>query len=143
MGDNNCENCHNVEKWMNYKFDHNETKFKLTGKHAGRKCYDCHKKDEQTSKPVRIFASTKNNCESCHNEVHNYQFKTTGSNDCLRCHTTSNWKAELFDHSTAKFPLSGAHSLLECEKCHKKIEANGKEFVKYKIEDFKCAACHS
>lgn len=142
MGDNNCENCHNVEKWMNYKFDHNETKFKLTGKHAGRKCYDCHKTDEQQPKPVRIFASTKSSCESCHTEVHNYQFKVTGNSDCVKCHTTSSWKAELFDHNATKFPLSGAHSLLECEKCHKKIEANGKEFVKYKIEDFKCAACH-
>lgn len=143
MGDNNCENCHNVEKWQNYKFDHDKAEFKLTGKHAGRKCYDCHKRDEAATTPIRLFASTKTNCESCHVEVHNNQFKVTGNSDCLRCHTTASWKAELFDHSTTKFPLTGAHSLLECEKCHKKATEKGNEFIKYKIEDFRCATCHS
>lgn len=143
IGDSNCENCHNTEKWLNYKFDHDETKFKLTGKHAGRKCYDCHTKDNSTPTPVRIFASTKSNCESCHIEVHNNQFTVTGNSDCLRCHTTSGWSAELFDHGLTKFPLTGAHSLIGCERCHKEIEENGIRFINYKIEDFKCASCHS
>jgi predicted CXXCH cytochrome family protein len=142
MGNNNCSNCHNVENWLKYSFDHEKTEFKLTGKHASKKCYDCHKKEESTTPPVRKFASLNTYCESCHKEVHNYQFKSTGENDCLKCHTTSNWKAEKFDHNNTRFSLTGAHSLIECEKCHKEAESNGVKFVKYKIEDFKCATCH-
>lgn len=142
MGNNNCSSCHNVENWLKYSFDHEKTEFKLTGKHTQKKCYDCHKKDESVTPPVRKFASLNTYCESCHKEVHNYQFKTTGENDCLKCHTTSNWKPEKFDHNNTRFLLTGAHSLIECEKCHKKAESNGVMFVKYKIEDFKCATCH-
>ena len=41
------------------------------------------------------------------------------------------------------FPLGGAHAKLSCGACHKQIENNGITFVKYKLESFKCAACHS
>lgn len=143
MGQNQCANCHNVDSWMKYKFEHEKTDFQLTGKHSNRKCYDCHKKDETATPPVRKFASLETNCESCHKEVHNYQFKETGKNDCLKCHTTANWLPEKFDHEKTKFSLSGAHSLLDCQKCHKETTRDGVRFIKYKIEDFKCAACHS
>jgi len=54
----------------------------------------------------------------------------------------NNWKPEKFDHEKTKFSLLGAHSKLVCNQCHRLITVEANTFVKYKLEDFKCASCH-
>lgn len=47
-----------------------------------------------------------------------------------------------FDHNKTNFSLEGAHHKVECAGCHPKVELNGNTFIKFKLDDFKCAACH-
>ena len=69
-------------------------------------------------------------------------FRVEGISDCGRCHAFENWKPEKFDHNKTEFNLDGAHKNIPCAKCHPQTEVNGNTFIKFKLEDFKCAACH-
>jgi hypothetical protein len=55
----------------------------------------------------------------------------------------SDWKAvSQFDHSKTRYPLTGAHAEVACQKCHKTEGPDGK--LKYFGLAFSnCAACHS
>ena len=105
-------------------------------------CGDCHQKTdiEQTS---IIFSSMNAECEFCHNDIHEGQFLVEGISDCNRCHAFENWNPEKFDHEKAQFKLEGAHKDVECAKCHPKVEVNGNTITKFKLEEFKCASCHT
>lgn len=64
-GITNCNNCHETENWKASKFDHNNTAFKLNGKHEKVACAKCHKlKVENENKFIKYKISVK--CESCH-----------------------------------------------------------------------------
>lgn len=45
--------------------------------------------------------------------------------ECEQCHIPSDWSVDLqritFKHETSGFPLSGAHKLLMCRKCHESL----------------------
>jgi hypothetical protein len=141
LPDNNCGICHQTENWSTINFDHNKTTFTLLGKHNSVTCGACHRKNENEPKSI-TFSSLKNECESCHDDIHYGQFEAEGISDCSRCHEFENWKPEKFDHNQSEFSLDGAHKNVECSKCHPKVEANGITFIKFKLEDFKCADCH-
>lgn len=142
LQDAKCENCHNTDKWSTVSFNHSLTAFELEGKHKHLSCRNCHTLRNDANEIKYRFSSLKNNCEVCHIDVHFGQFKNDEKEDCSRCHTFDNWKPEKFNHSRTNFPLVGAHSKLDCSKCHKVEDRNGKTFIKYKLEDFKCASCH-
>ncbi|MDR3666328.1 MAG: cytochrome c3 family protein [Ignavibacteriaceae bacterium] len=139
MPDNDCRVCHETNNWYSIQYDHNKTAFKLIGKHMSVECGKCHHKDEN-GKSVYKFVSTKSECFNCHKDIHFGQFKDSM---CTNCHGFVNWIPETFDHNKTAFPLEGAHKNLFCNSCHKKTEVEGNTFVKYKLENFKCAACHS
>jgi hypothetical protein len=139
--DNNCSFCHQTESWNTINFDHNKTKFPLLGKHNSISCGSCHRKNEDEKSSV-IFSSIKKECEDCHKDVHFGQFQVDEISDCNRCHAFENWKPEKFDHNKTEFKLDGAHKNIECAKCHPQTEVNGNIFIKFKLEDFKCATCH-
>src|SRR5258705_11161490 len=40
------------------------------------------------------------------------------SQTCQQCHNTAAWTGATFDHSTTGFPLTGAHTALQCVQCH-------------------------
>jgi hypothetical protein len=141
MGNNNCSGCHNTENWNTISFEHNRTGFKLLGKHADLSCGSCHYKQLGGSKEFR-FASLGNNCEVCHQDIHYGQFVHNEFSNCERCHSFDNWKPVKFDHNRARFSLEGAHAKLECFRCHKQVVENDKIYIKYKLENFKCADCH-
>lgn len=143
LGDNNCENCHSADSWKQIKFDHSRTEFTLSGKHAETGCAKCHVSQDMPGKIEYKFASLKPECETCHKDIHFGQFRIDQKSDCTRCHDFSNWKPVKFDHEKTKFSLRGAHSKLSCDKCHREVVVNSNKFIKYKLEDFKCAACHS
>ncbi|MBA4320025.1 MAG: cytochrome C [Flavobacterium sp.] len=142
MGNKNCAACHDVGAWNQVTFDHNQTDFRLIGIHWKTACDKCHTKSENGVKRF-IFVSLDKKCVTCHNDIHYSQFSEADKTDCGRCHNFDNWKATNFDHSKTKFPLDGAHKKVKCIKCHKQIFNSEKQlYIKYKIEDIKCAACH-
>jgi nitrate/TMAO reductase-like tetraheme cytochrome c subunit len=134
-----CRNCHSINSWHTIKFDHSKTDFPLSGKHAQAECRSCH----ITANNNHRFASLNSYCTGCHEDVHASQFGSGKSEECSRCHSFDNWKPEKFDHNKTRFSLEGAHSKLQCSECHKKITSGTVTFIKYKLEDFKCASCHS
>jgi hypothetical protein len=108
-----CATCHNTNAWKPAAFDHNQTRFALAGAHARTDCAKCH--------PGGRYTGTPTDCYSCHQAKY---AATTSPNhasagystQCQTCHTTSAWKPATFSHT--RFPLTGAHSAVDCAKCH-------------------------
>ncbi len=62
-----CESCHNPKGWSSLAFDHDRTKFPLTGKHINVPCVECHKPAVQAgSERIRQYAGTPVRCVDCH-----------------------------------------------------------------------------
>ena len=126
-----CENCHASISWKpirsNPEFNHDQTGYPLRGMHEKVGCTQCH-----TS---MIFRNAGTSCADCHADIHRRQF---GAN-CESCHTVKGWNVSLDairEHSN-RFPLVGAHALVECEGCHKGA-ATG-QFVGLSTA---CVSCH-
>ena len=119
-----CAACHSTDAWKPAKFDHNLASFKLTDAHTTVKCEACHTTSD--------FKNTPTDCYSCHkkDDRHKGQFGT----ECSACHQPTNWKDTTFDHSKSNFPLTGAHTSVPCENCHKNNTFKGL--------DPSCASCH-
>ena len=61
-----CKRCHDSEKWIPPPFfNHNNTKFALTGKHAQISCAECHKPQPEVSS-ILIYKINKHECKDCH-----------------------------------------------------------------------------
>jgi hypothetical protein len=112
-----CNSCHGMEGWTPASFvDHSRTRFPLTGAHQQADCGQCHTNGR--------FAGTPADCFSCHRQ--NYQGTTNPSHaaanfptSCQSCHSTNAWRpASAIDHSRTRFPLTGAHQAVTCERCH-------------------------
>jgi hypothetical protein len=108
-----CADCHSENtSWKEAKFDHDTTKFPLTGKHTDTKCSECHKDN--------IYKETPKDCYSCHKKNdeqkgHKGQF----GEKCDTCHTTKAFKPSTFKHDTdTKYVLLGKHKTAECKACH-------------------------
>jgi hypothetical protein len=138
----NCLNCHNKESWHEVSFDHSSTSYPLTGSHAQVDCRFCHFRKGEDGKTTQQFAKLNRNCASCHSDVHRSQFETDGTTDCLRCHSSGNWKLDKFDHNKTLFKLEGQHEKVACSGCHKKKNEGQFTYVFYKIKETKCEDCH-
>lgn len=108
-----CENCHTSISWKPIRgipeFDHNRTRYPLRGMHEKVDCKQCH-----TS---LVFTNVSTRCSDCHADFHRGQFGTR----CEECHTVKGWEIQtqqLKQHMN-RFPLLGAHAMLECSDCHK------------------------
>ncbi|MCK9209801.1 MAG: cytochrome C [Ignavibacteriaceae bacterium] len=143
IGNNECSNCHNTEAWQKITFDHSKTEFPLLGKHVASACSGCHEKKKINDEISIKFASVTTLCEGCHRDVHHAQFKVAGINDCERCHIFDNWNPVKFNHEQTRFTLAGGHQAVACSACHKKVVDGSVTFIKFKLEEFKCADCHS
>ncbi|MBL0170938.1 MAG: hypothetical protein IPP90_09435 [Gemmatimonadaceae bacterium] len=111
-----CTSCHTISTWTGASFDHNTTKFALTGKHQTATCAGCHADN--------AYAGRSMSCVSCHQAdyaaaaepKHSQGFPTA----CESCHGTAQWKGAKFDHQTqTKYPLTGKHVAATCVSCHK------------------------
>ena len=126
-----CQTCHNTSAWKPASFDHNQTRFALTGAHSRTDCAKCH--------PGGRYTGTPTDCYSCHQAKYN---ATTNPNhasagyptQCQNCHSTSAWKPASVNHNQTKFPLTGAHTAVACAKCH----VGGK----YTGTPTDCFSCH-
>lgn len=121
-----CESCHTTSKWDDANFDHNQTKFPLSGGHSRLDCSQCH--------AGGTFQGLSTDCVSCHGEPaeHAGQFGT----DCAACHTTSAWSpASLnFDHPEPRVREGGSginHGGATCRECHPTS-----------FKEATCVACH-
>jgi cytochrome c1 len=124
-----CAMCHSTATWLGATFDHASVGFPLTGAHASLQCVACHAKG---------YTGTSTDCASCHINDYNgamspphksSNFPTT----CAICHTTTAWQPATFDHATTGFPLTGAHSSLQCVACHT---------TGYTATSAQCISCH-
>lgn len=127
-----CASCHTQSTWEGASFDHDDQFFPIySGAHQGTwsECAECHTNPNDFS----VFT-----CVTCHaNPETNDQHAGVGgyaynSPACLACHPTGN-ADEVFDHNTTAFPLTGAHTTVNCLECH----ANG-----YAGTPTECNACH-
>ncbi len=143
--DQKCETCHNNDAWASVSFDHDQTDWKLEGKHKDVDCRKCHfTKNNQTvvDEENQTFKDLKHECFDCHENIHEDQFAENGVTDCKRCHTPMDWKPENFNHNETDFPLEGAHLDVACNQCHEPTYKDGKKFTDYKIKKFECIDCH-
>jgi thioredoxin reductase/ferredoxin len=110
-----CQLCHSTSGWEPAAFDHAAGRFPLTGAHRSVDCASCHR---------GTYTGTPRDCVSCHRDDYdstddpNHRsagFPTT----CQSCHTTADWEGASVDHSTTRFPLTGAHRSVSCESCHR------------------------
>ena len=108
-----CQNCHTYTSWKPIRaipeFNHDSTGYPLRGMHQKVGCMQCH------TSP--LFKNVSKTCADCHADIHRRQF---GAN-CESCHTVKGWQVSIKaiqDHQN-RFPLVGAHALVECEDCHK------------------------
>jgi hypothetical protein len=113
-----CASCHVTEGWQRIeagRFDHDRTRFPLTGRHERVACGRCH-----AARPgggMRFQGTPFQSCTSCHKDPHGGRLGA----QCATCHTTSGWdkvQAGRFDHSRTRFPLVGEHASVECGECH-------------------------
>ncbi len=131
------------------KFDHKaETGFSLEGAHAQLPCAECHRAPKIAS-PRRAEIKVKDlnhsflglgrECASCHKDPHAGEFGST----CTNCHVQNSWRpASGFSHAKTKFPLTGLHSNVGCEKCHS--ADRGQPPVHFAGVAFgSCRSCHN
>jgi len=140
-----CSDCHQVVAWAEVRFDHDrETRFPLTGGHAGRTCASCHVPDaagmvRYTGLPVA--------CASCHADAHAGQFAPPrgGPTECARCHSTAGWTPTSFEHRPpfTTFELQGKHASVACAGCHREVPvAAGVRAKRYRGIPSTCEGCH-
>jgi hypothetical protein len=110
-----CLTCHNNNAWRPASFDHNRTRFPLTGAHLAVACDQCHANNRFTGTPMDCFSCHQNDFQRPTNPNH---VAANFSRTCTDCHTTSAWKPSTFDHNKTRFPLLGAHATTACAQCH-------------------------
>lgn len=147
-----CHSDHNGEnfslvRWDPKALDHSKTGYRLDGKHATLACNRCHnpgkiapaERSTILMKDVsRSYLGLSQSCTGCHEDKHHGQLGLR----CEQCHNTNDWKVnKVFDHSKTKYPLTGAHVSINCQKCHAK-GADG--ILRYAgIKFSRCADCHT
>ncbi len=141
-----CDNCHSVISWKERgRFDHTQTAFTLTGRHAAVDCLACHKPTVEKAARTIAFRGAAKDCAGCHADTHAGQFRAADNdNGCARCHTVLTWRPTEFDHSRhSTFKLDGAHERVPCQMCHDRRQTSeGHSAVVYKGTHRECKQCH-
>jgi hypothetical protein len=130
----NCVDCHDGKDIM-VDFDHQKSKFPLTGAHVQVSCAGCHKTTD--------FKGTPTQCSGCHADpdVHKGSF----AQPCSDCHSTSTWLPATLDGASFEHTAQTGFSLvhhakdyqgqpLNCQGCHNADI--------HKIDTQTCTACH-
>jgi hypothetical protein len=109
-----CKECHTVSGWTpirtNLEFNHSKTHFPLEGMHARLvACPECH--------VSRVFRNVGSRCADCHADIH--RRKNTAL--CEACHSVTGWQVLMpaINQHQDRFPLIGAHAIVDCGSCHK------------------------
>ena len=151
-----CAKCHSdhngldfpIIKWDTKNFDHKQTGYVLEGKHAGLECKKCHTPEHisPSVRPLikmkdlnRSFIGVAETCATCHKDQHSGRLGP----DCAHCHNFNDWEnvAGTFDHSKTRYPLTGLHAPVKCDKCHTSGPDHQPRYLG--IPFSKCDDCHS
>jgi len=119
-----CETCHDEKKWK-IIFDHNKSRFPLTGGHIQLECVKCHK--------TSAYREAPKTCNGCH--LKDDKHKGGYGVKCEACHNTRAWESWDFDHSFTKFKLRNKHAKATCQDCHR-VGYTGKT-------PSACVSCHA
>jgi hypothetical protein len=139
-----CESCHGVSAWKPASgFDHQKTDYPLTGAHVKTECAACHlaprvvTAQDAKGQPIAQWKPLAHaECGACHKDPHAGRFGAA----CAKCHTTADFKVietSRFDHDRTRYPLSGGHARVKCERCHDPKLGWG---AKPRFD--RCGACH-
>ena len=109
-----CSGCHNTVMWGRGKFNHDATRFPLTGAHRAAVCTECHTNGRYQGTPLTCVDCHQTQFDRSTQPNHRQAGFTT---DCVGCHVTTAWNTG-FDHGKTQFPLNGAHSAVTCQQCH-------------------------
>lgn len=108
-----CENCHTAQAWKPIRavpeFNHKKTGFPLRGLHTKVGCRDCHQD--------LVFANAGMQCQDCHADIH----RRKNTAQCDACHRDTGWWVSVrnINWHQDRFPLIGAHAMVDCYSCHK------------------------
>ena len=142
-----CDDCHNESSWRKKViFDHDLTKFPLLGLHAALACEECHLSNQ--------YKDVGRKCIDCHKKDDEHTGRL--GPDCQVCHNPNSWRVWSFDHDRqTNFKLDGKHRKLHCHDCHKIPVSNMKNQLGacndcHAADDIHngqfgrdCARCHS
>ncbi|MFH1263337.1 MAG: hypothetical protein V1495_07860 [Pseudomonadota bacterium] len=117
-----CEICHVTANWkkllmktpQGVRFDHQKTKFSLSGAHFQVPCLTCHG-------PTIGKMTGFDQCTGCHNNPHGNEFqeKWNVRKECSKCHVTEGWTILNFQHGRdSRYDLLDKHKQVPCEQCH-------------------------
>jgi len=128
-----CTTCHTESAWIPAAYsDHDNQYFPIySGAHEGvwGQCTECHTDPGNYAIYTCITCHANPETNEQHTGVSGYIYENTA---CLACHPTGDVSGA-FDHDQSNFPLTGAHTTVECIKCH----AGG-----YEGTPTACGACH-
>lgn len=141
-----CSECHKVDAWKPSLFgvkEHQTSRYPLEGKHAKVECAKCHIPAGKDTVYKVKFA----HCMDCHKDAHDGQFAGAPYNNrCEDCHTVEDYHRSLYTiamHQKTKFPLTGAHTAVPCNECHKAGLAHRTDkILPFHFADTSCTACH-
>ncbi len=151
-----CESCHRETGWKPAAgFNHDDTNFKLAGRHTKVACTKCHASTKDTALTAGAFPAPVSEtfmkfaplefkqCTDCHKDPHENRF----GQKCSSCHTVEGWRVirnaaqERGFHDKTRFPLKGEHLDVPCTSCHG--PAPGVP-VKFKgLASAHCSDCHA
>lgn len=120
-----CETCHNPSSWQNATFDHNLSRFPLTGAHVSVSCENCHQN--------RVFKGTPTECAACHREPV-YHLGMFPGQACSQCHTTTAWRPAQYN-GPHTFPMNHGQEhgrVNTCADCHQPT-----------LAQWTCYTCHN
>jgi len=120
----NCASCHSTSTWKGATFNHNLSRFPLTGDHVSLACVRCHVGGQ--------YSGISSACVSCHAEPA-YHAGSFGTN-CAVCHNTSNWSATYTGPHPGIADEGGYgvnHGHTSCRTCHPSSFSSAT-----------CTACH-
>lgn len=160
-----CTLCHRVEGFVPSTFNHDDSRFPLTGKHKQAACGACHATGASggvAGAPAGgaarrggavVYRPIDTACASCHADEHVGQLARNGATDCARCHATDAFRgadvqfaARHNDPAHASFPLEGKHAQVKCAACHPVATlaagTDGDTAARYKPVPSACADCH-
>jgi len=123
----NCARCHSTRtafKETRSVFDHDTTKFVLTGLHRTVPCERCHR--DGTFRGIEF-----DRCTTCHQAPHRRNLGPS----CTTCHTTATWSTRTVNHELTAFALVGRHQQIECTRCHTRTITRPLPFGR-------CDSCH-
>lgn len=134
-------------------FDHDETRFPLTGRHLNTNCESCHVGGQ--------FAGTPTACRSCHASGGSAETRSSPDHipvqtDCSDCHTPRFWEPARMDHGmvadacevchvgslATNKPANHIASSNRCGDCHGTYRWEGASFDHSSITG-NCVSCHN